>query len=317
MREGEFGNPTPEEMIVNPPETEEKKSQEQYTYTGKGTGIHRRTGRDYDMAIKRHEEMGKSPVEEGAPRSEFEDHLVGVLKDPEMAHEVALAIKPREDLMVETISSIKGLLDEVIELRATADKLDRLPNESDSDFERRKSKIHERVSDRRSELQEKMHFVSESLSASRYEEEIIIDAFEKIRLAKIVGENELTEAAEDFFVKYVRFVMDTDRREEEINKITERGMYRDVMREGKFLDKLVLRITRKEPEYYDAKPEEMSTSEWIAYKIGKEKALSQAEEKARKILNSLGVEGADSLSYNQILKERENKLSQGIEDRKK
>ena len=259
--------------------------------------------RKFDMFVEEDEKRKKSPVEEGAPKSEFEKGLVEALKDPETAHEVALAIKPLEDLIVEKKADIRGLFTEVEEMRKRAGELEKLPNEDEAGFEKRRDKIYEEAKNRAFELEERLGLMKDFLWTARSNERAIIDSLEKIRLAKLAGGNEPQKAGEELFVTYIGTILSTRKQKEESAEIDRRANYRDVMNKGQTLDKILLWL-RQEEYRYEKKPDEMLLPEWIKDKIERRRALSKAEAEARKVVSSLGIEGADSMSYDQIVKDR-------------
>ena len=258
--------------------------------------------RKFDMFVEEDEKRKKSPVEEGAPKSEFEKGLVEALKDPEMAHEVALSVKPLEDLIAEKKADIGNLFTEVKEIGKRADELGRLPDEKDRDFRERRDKIYREGSNKARELEDRLGLMKDFLWDAEANQRRIIDAFERVRLAKLAGGDEPLKAGENFLLNYVGVVLSTKRQEGKSAEIDRRARYKDIMNEGTFLEKMILRL--KEEEYKVEKmPDEMLLTEFVVDKIKQRRIISSAEEEAKKILGSLGIEGADSLSYSQIMKD--------------
>lgn len=308
MREGEFGGPTPEEIAGNPPKESEQTEPAQVSGDeNQGVAKQRKDKRErsFDWLVEADEKRKESPVEEGAPKSEFEKTLVESLRDPEMAHEIALAIKPLEDFVVGEKDHIRTLFDEIEEIKTRAGKLERLSGEEENDFINRRSESYGEAYEKGAELGDRLWLLKDVLNWIESNENRLIDAFEKIRLAKLAGGNEPMKAGKDFFESYLSFILQSNRQVERSREVNRQARYRDTMREGSFLDKMLLRF--REVEYsIERTSRDMETSslgEWIKDKIDRRRKISRAETEARRILNSLGVEDADSLSYDKIMNE--------------
>ena len=313
MEGKEFGGPVPQEITGESPIIEQQQETppvpvEQKVADEEQPRPHRsKAMRKFEGIVREDEERKRSPVGEGAPKFEFEESLVGALKDPEMAHEIALTVKPLEDLIVEKKVEIRGLFSEIEEMRGQFDGLTKLPDETESDFEKRRNKSYETSRNRVVELEEKLGLMKDFLFDARRNQRSIIDAFERIRLAKLAGGGEPLKAAENLLSEYIGVVLSTKRQEERSDEVDRRVRYRDVMREGTFLEKMLLRLREKEYEireefYY----EEMSLPEFlynrIKDKIERGRIISGAEEEVKKILGSLGIEGVASISFDKVVK---------------
>lgn len=281
--EGEIGANTPEQApeIQNAQEgpvggiKESEKKPEERSYWRKSLGSLEKVEDKYGR--------GPSNPEVQVTKSEFERNIAEVLKDPDVAHQIALSIKPLEDFVADKKADILSMVSR-LEEREKRDELEKSgrPVDRDKELEGMFSRLKDRVSVQKGMVR----------SVKLIENGFIAD-FEKLRLASLVGGEELGKAVKDFIDDYsrrYRGVREVIKESEMIDKIFKHDAR---LRRGSFLE-WVRAILEPYPKHPSEVPDRLLLPEWIKYKIERGLTLKRGRDEAREILKTLNFKVPES-----------------------